>query len=166
MYVLLYKYNAIKNIHNLLLSNTLQMSLLNLVFWTLSQISLHTLVLLPSIGAPASSPTIEHNLCVVYTQIFKCPWLAVSPGVGVVVNASASHNTITAPEQTHSIAIDLSINSCGSFYKNYCSNIECLIIREVYRSPESIVLPIPLQISLFTSLYSILIIMAPWQAVL
>ncbi len=40
------------------------------------------------------------------------------------------------PKQTHRIAIDLSINSCGSFYKIYCSNIECLIIREVYPSPE------------------------------
>ncbi len=68
----------------------------------------------------------------------KCQWLDVSPaGVCVVVNASASHNTLTAPEQTHCIAIDLSINSCGSFYQIYCSNIECLIIREVYRSPES-----------------------------
>ncbi len=67
----------------------------------------------------------------------KCPWLAVSPGVWVVMNASASHNILTAPEQTHHFAIDLSINSCGSFYKIYCSNIECLIIREVYRSPAS-----------------------------
>ncbi len=56
---------------------------------------------------------------------------------GVVVNAKVSHNKLTAPEQTHRIAIDLSINSCGSFYKIYCSNIECLIIKEVYPSPDT-----------------------------
>ncbi len=44
----------------------------------------------------------------------------------------------TSPEKTHCIVIDLSINSYGSFYKIYCSNIEYPIIREVYRSPESI----------------------------
>ncbi len=61
----------------------------------------------------------------------------VSPGVWVAVNALGSHNTNTFPKQTHRIAIDVSINSCGRFYKIYCSNIECPIIREVYRSPES-----------------------------
>ncbi len=55
----------------------------------------------------------------------------------MVVNASASHNTLNAPEQTHRIAIDLSINSCWSFYKIYCSNIKCLIIREVDGSSEN-----------------------------
>ncbi len=49
---------------------------------------------------------------------------------------SQSQYTHTTPEQTYCIAIDLSINSCESFYKIYCSNIECPIIREVYRSPE------------------------------
>ncbi len=52
----------------------------------------------------------------------------------VVVNASPSHNTLIVQEQTHRIAVDFSINSCGRFYKIYCSNIECLIIREVYLS--------------------------------
>ncbi len=41
------------------------------------------------------------------------------------------------PEQTIAIAINLSINSCGNSYKIYCSNIECPIMRVVYRSPES-----------------------------
>ncbi len=35
------------------------------------------------------------------------------------------------------IAINLSIDSCESCYKIYRSNIECPIMREVYRSPES-----------------------------
>ncbi len=39
--------------------------------------------------------------------------------------------------ETYHIAIDLSVNNCRSFYKIYCSNIECPIIRDVYRSPES-----------------------------
>ncbi len=45
------------------------------------------------------------------------------------------HNT--AQNKQWHIAIDLSIISCG-VYKIYCSNIECPIIREVYRSAESI----------------------------
>ncbi len=57
--------------------------------------------------------------------------IGLSHGVWVAVNASASHNTHTAQNKQYDIAIDLSINSCGSFYKIDCSNIECPIIREV-----------------------------------
>ncbi len=69
----------------------------------------------------------------------KCPWLAVSPGVWVAVNVSAIHNTHCA-EQTIAIAISLSINSCWSSHKIYCSTIECPILRELYRSPESTII--------------------------
>ncbi len=33
----------------------------------------------------------------------KCLWLAVSPGVWVSVNTSASHNSHTSPEQTSTV---------------------------------------------------------------
>ncbi len=70
---------------------------------------------LSSIGELASSPTIGYDLHVVYMQIwlanifclaeihiqtrYECVeslWLAVSPGVWVAVNASASHNALIA----------------------------------------------------------------------
>ncbi len=63
--------------------------------------------------------------------------LAVSPGVWVAVNASASHNTQHWLEKKCSIwQLTWLLIVVGS-YKIYCSNIEYAIIREVCWSPES-----------------------------
>ncbi len=95
---------------------------------------------LPSIGELASSPTIGHDLLVYNMQIWlanrfclaeihkqmssrwdKKVWRvhdwAASLGVWVAVNVSASHNTNTALNKQYHIAIDLTINSCGSLPK-------------------------------------------------
>ncbi len=110
--------------------------------------------MVPSIGELASSPTIGHDLCVVYMQIWlanmvclseihiqirkegvKSLWLAVSSDVWVSVNTVIMHT----PPRTYISLLQLTwVLIVVGGYKIYCSNIECPIIREVYWSPESI----------------------------
>ncbi len=104
-----------------------------------------------SIGELASCPTFRHNLCVAYTQVLigyhilsywdphtdkiRCEMSVI----GCITWCVGGSECFSQSQYTHcrrTNTIDLNINSCGISYKIYCSNIECLIIREVYRSPE------------------------------
>ncbi len=47
----------------------------------------------------------------------KCPWLAVSPGVLVYVNTSASHNTHTSPDKHTILQLTWVLIVVGVFIK-------------------------------------------------
>ncbi len=66
-------------------------------------------------------------------------WKLCNTNYVLVSTCQKAVNNKCCPVQTITIAIDLNINSCGSFYKSYCSKILRPIMREVYRSPESII---------------------------
>ncbi len=113
---------------------------------------------LPSVGEPATSPIIGHDLHVYNMQnwlanklclaeihthahrwdymVWRVLWLAVSPGVWVAVNVSVSRCT-ALPRTNNSILQLTWLLIVLRVYKIYYSNIEFPIIREVYRSPES-----------------------------
>ncbi len=65
--------------------------------------------------------------------MWRVLWLTASPGVWVAMNASASHNAQHCPEQLQLTWLSIVVG----VYKIYCSNIDCPIIREVYRSPKN-----------------------------